>query len=182
MSVSQSIESLILSEALATFRSQKDLAERAIVQVSDADLHRSLDPQTNSIVVIMKHLAGNMKSRWSDFLTSDGEKPWRDRDGEFVDDFTSRDQLMQFWNAGWAVLFDTLEALTPQDLTRIVTIRGEPHTVIKAITRQLSHYGYHVGQIVMIARIHAGERWSTLTIPRGRGESQKFNNRTWQKT
>ena len=163
---------------LGVFRSQKDLADRAIAQVSDDNLHVALDSNTNSIAVIMKHLAGNMLSRWTDFLTSDGEKPDRNRDEEFVDRFTSRAEVIAFWERGWRALFDTLASLTPDDLCRTITIRGEPHSVIRAIDRQLSHYGYHVGQIVLIARILAGEKWTTLTIPRG--ESQQYNRRVWK--
>jgi hypothetical protein len=170
---------LIIPEALAVFRSQKDLADRAIAQVSDENLHIALDPNTNSIAVIMKHVAGNMISRWTDFLTSDGEKPGRDRDEEFIDRFASRKEVLDFWERGWATLFSTMESLKHEDLERTVTIRGEPHSVIRAIYRQLSHYGYHVGQIVQVARIHAGERWTTLTIPRG--GSAEHNRRAWQK-
>ena len=168
-----------LAAAIATFQSQRQLADRAIVQLSDDQLHKALDPETNSIAVVMKHLAGNMLSRWTDFLATDGEKPWRNRDSEFVDDFSSRAELDEYWQRGWMCLFETLGSLTGDDLTRTVAVRGEPHTVLLAIDRQLSHYGYHVGQIVMIARILAGENWTTLTIPRG--QSEEFNRRAWKK-
>jgi len=167
----------VLDEAIKVFRSQKDLADRALAQVSDANLHVSLDANTNSIAVIMKHMAGNMISRWTDCLTTDGEKPDRNRDDEFVDRFTSRADVMAYWERGWAVLFSTLNSLTPDDLTKTITVRGEPHSVILAIHRQLSHYGYHVGQIVQIARIHAKDKWTTLTI--ARGQSQQFNREKW---
>ena len=173
------VSSLFLPEARAVFRSQKDLADRAIAQVSDANLHVSLDPTTNSIAVIMKHMAGNMLSRWTDFLTSDGEKPGRDRDEEFIDRFTSRAEILAHWERGWAALFRTLESLTPEDLGKAITIRGEPPRVIRALDRQLSHYGYHVGQIVLIARVLAGESWTTLTIPRG--GSHQYNQRVWKR-
>ena len=166
-----------ISDALTVFRSQKDLAERAIAQVGDDNLHVALDANTNSIAVIMQHMAGNMISRWTDFLTTDGEKPERDRDGEFVDRALSRSDLMNRWQYGWSTLFTTLESLSPADLGATVAIRGEPHSITLAIARQLSHYGYHVGQIVMMARIFAGERWTTLTIPRG--GSRAYNERTW---
>jgi hypothetical protein len=170
--------SLVLTEAIRVFRSQKDLAERAIAQVGDDDLHRPLDNHTNSIAIIMKHMAGNMISRWTDFLTSDGEKPDRNRDDEFVDRFATRDEVINHWNRGWQTLFDTLESLTSADLDKTVQIRGEPHSVIRAIDRQLSHYGYHVGQIVLIARILAGDGpWSTLTI--ARGKSAEYNQQAW---
>jgi len=164
----------VLDEAIKVFRSQKDLADRALAQVSDANLHVSLDANTNSIAVIMKHVAGNLLSRWTDFLTTDGEKPWRNRDDEFVDTFTARDELLAYWESGWQRLFDSLESLTAGDLGKAVTIRGEPHTVPLAIQRSLAHCGYHVGQIVLIARILAGDHWTTITIPRG--ASAGFNN------
>lgn len=173
-------EAAALAAAIKVFRSQKDLADRAIVQASDENLRRALDPSTNSIAVIMKHLAGNMISRWTDFLTTDGEKNDRDRDDEFVDRFQSREEILQYWERGWAVLFDTLDSLAPADLAKNVAVRGEPHSVILAIHRQLSHYGYHVGQIVQIARILAGDRWDTLTIPRGK--SEQYNQEHWRPT
>jgi diadenosine tetraphosphate (Ap4A) HIT family hydrolase len=169
--------SFATAEVIKVFRSQKDLAERAIVQLSDDQLHLALDSNTNSIAVIMKHMAGNMISRWTDFLTTDGEKSDRNRDEEFIDRFDPPAQIMAHWERGWRTLFATLESLTPGDLDRTVTIRGEPHSVMLAISRQLSHYGYHVGQIVQIARILAGDRWTTLTIPRG--QSQQYNQRVW---
>ena len=172
------IGALFLADAAATFRSYKDLADRAIVQVKDADLQRPLNANTNSIAVIMKHMAGNMLSRWTDFLTSDGEKTWRSRDSEFIDEFTSRQEIIDSWERGWKVLFDTLTSLKPDDLDTTVTIRGEPHSVIKAVDRQIAHYGYHVGQIVLIARILTPDNWTTLTVPRG--ESEQFNRRTWK--
>jgi len=170
---------LFVPEVLAVFRSQKDLADRAIAQVSDANLHVALDANTNSIAVIMKHMAGNMLSRWTDFLTSDGEKPGRNRDEEFIDRFTSRADVLAHWEQGWAALFKTLESIAPGDLAQTITIRGEPHSVIRALDRQLSHYAYHVGQIVLIARILAGENWTTLTIPRG--GSHQYNQRVWKR-
>jgi hypothetical protein len=168
-----------LHSAIDTFRKQKDLAERAMVQLTDEQLHQALDANTNSIAVIAKHMAGNMRSRWTDFLTSDGEKPWRNRDDEFVDTFRSRQELMEAWEHGWSVLLNSLASLAPGDLEQQICIRGEPHSVPLAILRQLDHYGYHVGQIVLIARILAKDRWRVLTIPRG--ESQQYNERVWQK-
>lgn len=171
------LERDVLSSAIDTFRSQKRLAERALAQLSDEQLRTALDPNTNSIAVIMKHMAGNMLSRWTDFLHSDGEKPWRGRDQEFVDEFTSRGEIEAYWEKGWARLLGAIESLAPEDLGRTVVIRGEPHSVSLAIDRQLSHYGYHVGQIVLIARILAGENWTVLTIPRG--QSEEYNRRHW---
>lgn len=170
---------LIVEGALTAFRSSKGLVDRAVAQLTDDKLRSALDENTNSIAVIMKHTAGNLLSRWTDFLTSDGEKPWRDRDDEFVDSFTTRDELLAYWESGWQRLFDALSALTPDDLGKTVTIRGEPHSVPLAIQRSLAHCGYHTGQIVLIARILAGDRWDTLTIPRG--ASAGFNQRVWGK-
>jgi hypothetical protein len=167
----------VLSEFIAMFRKQKDLADRAIAQVSDENLRRALDENTNSIAVIMKHMAGNMVSRWTDFLTSDGEKPWRNRDGEFVDDFQSRDEISAYWERGWKTLFDTMISLVPDDLDKMVAIRGESQIALRAIVRQIDHYGYHIGQIVLIARVLAGDKWSVLSIPRG--GSAEYNRRTW---
>lgn len=163
----------IIAATIAALQSQKDLADRAIAQVSDADLRRPLDANTNSIAVIMKHLAGNMLSRWTDFLTTDGEKPDRHRDGEFIDDFADRAQIIAFWERGWKCLFDAMSALSDADLFKTITIRTEPHHVIDAIQRQVSHGGYHVGQIVQIARHFAGDQWDVLTI--ARGKSAEFN-------
>jgi hypothetical protein len=167
----------VLDAALACFRANKGWADKAIGQLSDEKLHVALDANTNSIAVIMKHVAGNLLSRWTDFLTTDGEKPSRNRDDEFVDSFGSREQLMAYWEAGWQRLFATLESLTPADLGRTVLIRGEPHSVPLAIQRSLAHCGYHIGQILLIARILAGENWKTITIPRG--ASATFNQRVW---
>ena len=139
----------------------------------------TLDANTNSIAVIMKHVAGNLLSRWTDFLTTDGEKPSRNRDDEFIDTYTARGELLAYWESGWQRLFDSLTDLTPGDLGKNVTIRGEPHTVPLAIQRSLAHCGYHVGQIVLIARILAGDQWATITIPRG--ASTGFNQRVWGK-
>lgn len=168
----ESVGGELLRSAASRWREYKSLADRAIVQVADADLRKPLPGDHNSIAIIMKHLAGNMLSRWTDFLVTDGEKPDRHRDGEFIDDFDSRAAILDDWERGWARLFATIESLTPDDLMKTITIRGEAHTVIDAINRQLTHYGYHVGQIVLIARIHVGEdRWRTLTIPRGGSEA-----------
>ncbi len=168
----------VIASAVETFRGQKELADRAIAQLTDSQLHKALDPATNSVAVIMKHMAGNMRSRWTDFLTSDGEKEWRHRDSEFVDEIASRDKLQQMWGSGWKCLFDTLSPLSDDDLGKEVLIRGKPHTVIRAIDRQIDHYGHHVGQIVIVARILAQDNWTTLSIPRG--ESEAYNTRTWE--
>jgi hypothetical protein len=164
-----------LLECTKGFRGLKSNAEKALEQLADADLHYVPDKESNSIVILMKHLAGNMLSRFTDFLTSDGEKPDRNRDGEFIDDITSRSQLMDYWNKGWNCLFDALSQLGPDDLLRTVTIRGEPHTVLRALQRQLVHYAYHCGQIVYIAKMIRSEDFHSLSIPRG--ESGKYISR-----
>ena len=155
------------------FAANKRLADGAVEQVPDDKLHVALDPNTNSIAVVMKHVAGNLTSRWTDFLTTDGEKPGRNRDGEFVDTFAGRAEVLEAWERGWACLTAALGGLKPEDLGKTVAIRGEPHSVPLALARSLGHACYHVGQIVQIARIHAGEGWKTLTIPRG--GSERFN-------
>jgi hypothetical protein len=167
----------VIAGALTAFRSNKTLADRAVAQVPDERLHMPLDSNTNSIAVIMKHVAGNLLSRWTEFLTTDGEKPWRNRDDEFVDTFSSRQEVLDYWERGWGCLFATLESLRPADLARNVTIRGESHSVPLAICRALAHCGYHGGQIVLIARILSGDNWQVLTIPRG--GSSGFNQRVW---
>ncbi len=174
---SNDIRPIVIESAIASFQANKDLADKAARQLPDDKLHVSLDANTNSIAVIMKHIAGNLRSRWTDFLTTDGEKPWRDRDDEFVDTFTSRDELSAHWEFGWNCLFTTLNGLTPDDLSKTVTIRGEAHSVPLAIHRSLTHCAYHVGQITMIARIVAGDQWQTITIPRG--ESTAYNRKVW---
>lgn len=167
----------LLSAIINTFEANKRLADRAVEQVPDDKLRVALDENTNSIAVIMKHVAGNLISRWTDFLTTDGEKPDRNRDGEFVDTFRSREELLDYWERGWNCLLTTLNSLKAEDLSKVVTIRGEPHSVPLALERSLAHTCYHIGQIVQVARIHAGEQWNTLTIPRG--GSQQFNQAKW---
>jgi hypothetical protein len=169
-----------LAAILNAFEANKRLADRAFEQVPDDKLHVALDEHTNSIAVIMKHVAGNLTSRWTDFLTADGEKPGRNRDDEFVDSFGSRAEVLAYWESGWDVLIKTLQSLTPDDLGKTVTIRGEPHTVPLALARSLGHTCYHIGQIVQLARHHAGQKWTTLTIPRG--GSQQFNSAHWGQT
>jgi hypothetical protein len=157
-----------IADSIALYRQYKTLADRAIAQVSDARLTEMLDPESNSIALIMKHLAGNLKSRWTDFFTTDGEKPDRDRDSEFERPPSSRAELLGLWEAAWRPLFSTLDALTDADLARTVTIRGEAHSVLQAINRNLTHCAYHVGQIVFVAKHFQSDRWQTLTIPKRR--------------
>ncbi|HMN41614.1 MAG TPA: DUF1572 family protein [Phycisphaerales bacterium] len=166
-----------LSAFIESFAAQKSLADRAIEQVSDEDLRRALDANTNSIAVIMKHVSGNLVSRFTDLLTSDGEKPWRDRDAEFNDTFApgapGRAEILATWESGWTVLFETLAALRPEHLDWQVFIRGESYFVPQALARSLAHTSYHVGQIVQTARVVCGEKWETITI--ARGGSRAFN-------
>ena len=155
-----------LDDSISLFVYSKKTAERAVAQVSDEQLFAPIDPESNSIAIIVKHMAGNMRSRWTDFLTSDGEKPGRDRDSEFEDPPATRAAVLAAWEAGWTSLFSALHALTEDDLTRTVVIRGEPHSVMQAINRQLAHYSLHIGQIILLAKHFAGANWQTLTIPR----------------
>jgi uncharacterized protein DUF1572 len=151
-----------------TFRNYKKLAEAAIAQVSDADLHALIDPDGNSIAIIVQHVAGNLRSRFRDFLTSDGEKPDRNRDGEFeMPARASRDEILQRWDSGWSVALASIEALGPEDLDRIVRIRGEQFLVIEALNRSAAHTAYHAGQIVLLAKHFAGPNWKSLSIPKG---------------
>lgn len=157
-----------LRDAEKIFRYYKHLGEGAMAQVPDEALTRCLDAESNSIALIVKHMAGNMRSRWTDFLTSDGEKPDRHRDTEFEAPPRTRAEMMAMWEEGWKCVFDALAPLTDADLSRTVFIRSEPHSVMQAIQRQIAHYAYHVGQIVFVAKHCAGERWTSLTIPKGK--------------
>src|SRR6476661_3432886 len=162
----QSLAQHYLDDALQTFRDQKKLAERAFAQVTDEDFFAALDDESNSIAVNIKHMAGNMLSRWTDFLTTDGEKPDRDRDMEFVIlPGAGRDDLLAFWEKGWRCVFEAIEPLGPDDLMRIVLIRGQQHTVLQAINRQIAHYGYHTGQIVFLAKHFKSSNWQSLSVP-----------------
>ena len=164
-----------LEDSLAVFRHYKTMAERAMAQVTDEQLFAVLDNEMNSIALIVKHMTGNMRSRWTDFLTTDGEKPDRQRDSEFVDPPPTRAALTALWEQGWKCVFDALEPLSEEDLRRTVTIRGEVHSVMQAINRQLAHYASHCGQIVFLAKHlnHAG--WQSLSVPRG--QSKQFTQR-----
>jgi hypothetical protein len=165
-----------LESARTTFARYRKYAEDAIAQVDDEGFFAAPDAETNSIAIIVKHVAGNLRSRWTDFLTADGEKPDRDRDGEFERrGGDSRQALMEAWAAGWDLALREMDALTPADLLRTVAIRGEPHTVVLAIERQIAHAAYHTGQIALLARHYSGDAWKTLSIPRG--QSRQFNAR-----
>jgi uncharacterized protein DUF1572 len=166
--MSQDVAAVYLRDIVRTFRNYKTLAERAIAQTPDAALQIELDANSNSIAVIVKHVSGNLHSRFRDFLTTDGEKPDRDRDSEFrMPELGSRPQIMEWWERGWTTLLGALEALTPDDLTRTITIRGEAFLVVDALNRSVTHTAYHVGQIVYLARHFAGAAWTPLTIPKG---------------
>lgn len=164
-----------IEESLAVFRQYKKMAEGAMAQVSDDQLFRTLDGEMNSIALIVKHMTGNMRSRWTNFLTTDGEKSDRNRDSEFVEPPATREAVMERWDNGWKLVFDAIEPLTDADLARTVTIRNEPHSVMQAINRQVAHYSSHVGQIVFLAKHFAGPGWKSLSVPRNR--SAEFNRR-----
>ena len=161
-----------LEDALKVFRNYKKLGDGAMAQLSDEEIFRALDAEMNSVALNVKHMAGNMRSRWTDFLTTDGEKPDRNRDSEFVlDESVTRAEVLRWWEEGWRTVFAALEPLQPEDLAREVTIRGEPHTVVMAINRQLAHYAYHTGQIVFLAKHFKSAEWRSLSIPRNRSEA-----------
>jgi hypothetical protein len=163
-----------LTETIASFRGYKTLAEKAMAQVSDEEFFRAIDAEANSIAVIVKHLGGNLRSRWSDFLTTDGEKADRNRDSEFVNYETeTRESLIEFWESGWQILFDSLESLTAEDLDKTVQIRGEDFTVVKAMNRGLAHAAYHIGQITLLAKHFRSSEWENLSVPKNK--SAEFN-------
>jgi hypothetical protein len=164
-----------LTDSLALFRHYKKLAEEAMKQVTDAQLQIVLDPEMNSIAQTVKHMTGNMRSRWTDFLNTDGEKPDRQRDSEFVDPPATREKLLERWEEGWQLVFQALEPLTDADLARTVFIRGEAHSVMQAVNRQIAHYAYHCGQIVLLAKHFRSEEWQSLSVPRNK--SGEFNQR-----
>lgn len=169
---------MVVATLVREFQKTRQLADRAIVQLSDAQLHAQLDADSNSVAMLMGHLAGNLRSRWTDFLTTDGEKPWRTRDAEFEAPSLSRAELLAAWDSGWQVLFDTLATLSDDDLARTVTIRGEAQTVLAAMVRQISHYGGHAHQIVLLAKHLQGPAWQVLSIPRGASAAYTAATRT----
>ncbi len=163
-----------LEEARRQMRGHKRMGEAAMAQLRDDDFFLTLDPESNSVAILVKHLAGNMRSRFTDFLTSDGEKPDRFRDREFeVSGATTRADVLHWWEEGWGCVLGAIDALKPEDVMRTVTIRGEPHTVLQAINRQIAHYAQHIGQIVFLAKHLRSSEWKTLTIPRGKSEEFK---------
>ena len=166
-----------LEEARRQLRGHKRMGERAMSQLRDEDFFVTIDPESNSVAILVKHLAGNMRSRFTNFLTSDGEKPDRHRDQEFeLKAATTRGEVMRWWEEGWARVFAALDPLKPEDAMRTVTIRGEPHTVLQAINRQIAHYAQHIGQIVFLTKHLRSSEWQTLSIPRGRSEEFKTNS------
>jgi hypothetical protein len=162
-----------LTDAIAAFRNYKKLAEKAMAQVEDEEFFRLIDAESNSIAIIVKHIAGNSVSRWTDFLTADGEKDSRDRDSEFISEGDTRESLMEFWERGWQAVFDALEPLTARDFERTITIRRQKHTICEAINRQLTHYAYHIGQITFLAKHFRASDWQTLSVPKNK--SAEFN-------
>jgi len=164
-----------VEDAKAIFRQYKKLAEGAMAQVTDEGLLANLDPEMNCIAQIVKHMAGNMRSRWTDFLTTDGEKPTRNRDSEFEQPPVSRAELMALWEEGWSCVFSAIEPLTDADLARTVTIRGEAHSVMQAINRQVAHYASHCGQIIFMAKHLQSANWKCLSVPRKK--SAEFNQK-----
>ena len=164
-----------IESALGILKQYKALADKGMEQVSDEEFFRTPEPESNSIAIIVKHVSGNLLSRWTDFLTTDGEKEWRNRDDEFELDTMDRSQMIQMWERGWHCLFSSLEALTPDDLGKIITIRTEPHSVLEAINRTLAHVSYHVGQIVFVAKMFKSGQWRTVTI--AKRKSKEFNEK-----
>ncbi|MTI30323.1 DUF1572 domain-containing protein [Xanthovirga aplysinae] len=168
-----------LPGVIQQFKYYKSLGEKTMAHLSDEQLLWQCNEDSNSIATLVKHLSGNMLSRWTDFLQSDGEKEWRNRDGEFENDLKSRSELMEVWNKGWDCLLDTLENLNEEDLQKIIYIRNQGHTAMEAINRQLAHYPYHIGQMVFLGKMFKGEKWESLTIPRGKSSS--FNEKKFSK-
>jgi Protein of unknown function (DUF1572) len=160
-----------IKDSIALFRHYKKMAESALAQCPDAGLFTALDKESNSIAIIVKHMSGNMRSRWTDFLTSDGEKPDRDRDSEFEEPPKTRAELFTVWDTGWKIFLEALDGITDNDLNKTVMIRAEPHSVMQAINRQTAHYASHIGQIIFLAKHFAGDGWKSLSAPR-KGSSQ----------
>lgn len=167
-----------LQGTIRLFEYYKSLTEKSIDQISEKQIHELPQPDQNSIAILMKHLVGNMISRWTNFRTEDGEKPWRNREIEFVDDFESKQELLDYWEKGWGILFDALESIEGNELDSIIYIRNDGHKLIEAIERHLAHIAYHTGQIVYLAKMYAGNNWQSLSIPKGKTEEynrKKFN-------
>lgn len=168
-----------LSSVLKQFQYYKMLGDRTFEQLNDNEIHWKFNDESNSIAVIVKHMVGNMLSRWTNFLDEDGEKFWRQRDAEFIDTYASKNEILTEWNQGWQCLFDAITPITGKQLERIIYIRNQGHTVTEAMNRQLSHYAYHVGQIVLMGKNIKGESWQSLSIPKG--ESSSYNSEKFNK-
>lgn len=164
------MEAHFLQAVINRFQFYKKLGDDTMAQLSFEELQKEPAHQINSVAIIVRHLHGNMRSRWTDFLTSDGEKSWRHRDSEFEGEYATKEALLEAWEAGWAIVFDALTSLQPEDVNKAVYIRKAPHTVMEAILRQLGHYSYHVGQIVYLGKLWKGDNWQSLSIPRGQSE------------
>jgi hypothetical protein len=173
------IEEMFLQSVLKEFQDYKNLADKTFAQLEEKDFHFQPNSECNSIATLIQHMHGNMLSRWTNFLTEDGEKEWRQRDEEFEIHEFSKDQLLQLWEEGWKLVFDTLEPLTDEDLNKTVCIRSKPHSVVGAINRQLTHYASHVGQVILLGKIIKGSDWQTLSVPRG--QSKTFNEKMMKK-
>lgn len=170
-----SIETIFLQSVITRFQYYKELGDKTFARLEDKDFNHQPDGEPNSIAIIIQHVSGNMISRWTNFLTEDGEKPWRNRDGEFISRLLTKQQLLEMWEKGWVCMFNILDNLTGDDLLKTVHIRHEPHVALDAIIRQLSHYSYHAGQIVYIGKMIEGEKWINLSI--AKGKSEEFNER-----
>jgi uncharacterized damage-inducible protein DinB len=173
------LSSHYLEEIRRQLHGYKRLADGALTQISEEEFFRELDPEANSIAIVVKHMAGNMRSRFTDFLTADGEKPDRNRDQEFEVGMADRETFLKAWEQGWKAVFDTVDALKPEDVERTVTIRSEPHSVLQALNRALAHLAYHAGQIVYLAKYFRSEKWTTLSVPRGK--TDEFNAKMREK-
>jgi hypothetical protein len=173
------MENTFLSSSIKQFEYYKSLGDKTFMQLTNDDIHTTFKEHTNSISIIVKHLVGNMLSRWTNFLTEDGEKEWRHRDTEFEDTFTSKNELITSWNKGWDCLFEALSPLETEDLERIIYIRNQGHSITEAINRQLAHYAYHVGQIVFLGTLIKGKHWTSLSIPKG--NSTNYNQEKFSK-
>lgn len=171
--------SAALDGSLRLYKYYKMLTEKTIIQLTDEELHHAPSNGLNSVAVLMKHTSGNMISRWTNFRTEDGEKPWRNRDEEFNDDLESRKEMLEYWEEGWNILFDSLNSVGDDEINDIIYIRNEGHTILEAVERHLAHIAYHTGQIVMLAKWMRGESWETLTIPKG--ETERFNQQKFNK-
>lgn len=171
--------SATLDGSIRLFKYYKMLTKKTVNQLTDEELHHAPSAELNSVAILMKHISGNMISRWTNFRTEDGEKPWRNREKEFNDDIESRKELLEYWEKGWNTLFESLTSIGKDEINDIIYIRNEGHTILEAVERHLAHVAYHTGQIVMLAKWMRGESWETLTIPKGKTE--KFNQQKFSK-